>query len=291
MSVFRDSGRACPRCDGASLREHDGRLVCDECDGLLLGEAELATSIHELDHKDDPIVARPTAQADAPCPKCGDPMQTCDLFVGTHAIGGGFLRCARDGIWMPRDVMVSLYTWASRRTDHHGHARPYGSVIQPALAGLGRAAPPPGAGMVGVLQGIRDAFSHGSDLLISQTQRSWPKTHTVFVSALRGNRLTCPVCQGHPLSFQGERWGCERCNGSFVENPALVEMVTAMTNAPWDLPEAVGKAGERKCPACAGAMLREIVETVAIDRCAAHGVWFDADELQKLLEQAGMHKA
>jgi ribosomal protein S27AE len=274
------------------LREHDGRLVCDECDGMLIAEADLAASIHELDKKDEPVVARPTAQADAMCPRCGDPMQSCDLFVGTHAIGGGFLRCARDGVWMPRDVMVSLYSWAGRRSGPEHHGRPYGSVITPTfqrgtVRGTG---PAPGTGMVAVLQGVKDAFSRGPELAISQTHREWPKTHTVFVSALRGNRLTCPVCAGQPLAFRGERWACERCSGCFVENPALVEMVVAMTSEPWELPASAGSAGERKCPACAAAMARDLALGVALDRCSNHGVWFDADELQKLLEQAGMHK-
>jgi Zn-finger nucleic acid-binding protein len=218
-------------------------------------------------------------------------MQTCDLSVGTHAIGGGFLRCAKHGLWMPRDVMISLYSWAGHRSTPHGHARPYGAVIKPALMGGGRGPPPAGTGMVAAIQTVKDAFSGGgSSLLISQARREWPKTHTLFVSALRGNRLTCPVCAGQPLVFAGERWACERCEGAFVENAALVEMVIAMTGVPWELPAVAGRPADRKCPACAALLVREQVETVEIDRCAAHGIWFDRDELRKLLEQAGIHK-
>ncbi len=253
------------------MREHKGHLVCDECDGILVSEHDLAASVHELDGKDEPIVARPTADADAHCPRCAELMQTCDLSLGAHPLGGGFLRCPRDGVWMPRDVLASLYAWAGRRAhEQEAHPRPHTALLQSLFAGRGR--------------------TGRSSLIISQPQRAWPKTHTVFVSALRGNRLTCPNCSGQPLSFQGDRWACASCQGSFVENTALIEMVTAMTGSPWELPAPSGEPGARKCPACGGVMVAETVEHVDLDRCPRHGLWFDAEELQTVLEHAGLHK-
>ena len=289
--MYRDSGLACPRCAGASLRESNGYLVCEACDSLLLREADLAASIHEIDGTAGPIVARGSGQVAAPCPRCGNPMDSCELFVGAHPLGGGFLRCAQDGVWMPRDVMLSLYAWAGGRAgaQPHGHDRPYGRVIESSLAGRGMrsAGPAPGTGMISVLQGPRESMRHGSDLIISQRPSGWPYAHTAFVSALRGSHLVCPACAGQPLSFQVDRWACERCTGSFVEDAALIEMVSAMINAPWELPAPLGAAGSHKCPACAAVMTSERLERVALERCVAHGVWFAAGELQTVLEHAG----
>jgi Zn-finger nucleic acid-binding protein len=81
------------------------------------------------------------------------------------------------------------------------------------------------------------------------------------------------------LQARGERWPCASCDGAFVENPALEQMMGEMRKAPWELPEAAGEAGARACPACAEAMVVQHLEGVEVDRCAAHGVWFDAGEL------------
>jgi len=292
--VYRDSGQACPRCAGASLRESNGYLVCDSCDSLLLREADLAASIHEIDATAGAIIAKPSGQGAAACPRCANLMSHCELFVGAHPLGGGFLRCAQDGVWMPRDVMVALYAWAGQRAGAQppGRERPYGRVIESSLAGKGvhGAGPAPGTGMVAVLQSPREFARHGSDLIISQRPSGWPYAHTAFVSALRGRRLVCPVCSGQPLSFQVDRWACERCTGSFVEDAALIEMVSAMTNAPWELPVPADAAGSHKCPACAAMMTSERLAGVAVQRCPAHGVWFSAGELQTVLEHAGRAK-
>lgn len=292
--AYRDSGQACPRCAGASIREANGYLVCESCDSLLLREADLAASIHELDATAGAIVAKPSGQAAGRCPRCGNLMDSCELFVAAHPLGGGFLRCAQDGVWMPRDVMVSLFAWAKDRGrgQPQGHDRPYGRVIESSLSGRGirSAGPAPGSGMVSVIQGPRESLRHGSDLLISQRPSGWPYAHTAFVSALRGGHLVCPTCSGQPLSFRVDRWACERCQGSFVEDAALTEMISAMTNAPWELPASTGAAGSHKCPACAAVMTSERLQQVALERCALHGVWFSTGALQAVLEHAGRAK-
>jgi Zn-finger nucleic acid-binding protein len=107
--------------------------------------------------------------------------------------------------------------------------------------------------------------------------------HAAFKSALEGKEMSCPKCDHTLLERRGYAYACASCDGSFVENAALIEMVTEMTGQPWMLPSLVGTPGLRACPACATPMVTEPIEGVPIDRCAADGVWFDAQELPQLL--------
>jgi Zn-finger nucleic acid-binding protein len=95
----------------------------------------------------------------------------------------------------------------------------------------------------------------------------------------------CPACKAE-LAFQGDRWSCIQCAGTFLQNEALEGLVLDLTGEAWRVPLPSGVAGERACPVCNQHMIAEDLERVPIDRCATHGLWFDAQELAITLERA-----
>ncbi|MBL0214692.1 MAG: zf-TFIIB domain-containing protein [Myxococcales bacterium] len=275
--VYRTSGFLCPSCTNTPLREFGTRLVCDECNGMLIDAEDIATSIHELDGESQPLVTdddQPTTQA---CPRCTQAMISSELSLGKLRLKGRFMRCTRDGIWFPRDAMTAAFARASR-------SRPGG--------GRGSGAPSGGSGgsgMTGVMNTISGAFGSGpasGRLAISHWESNRPRVHTLFVSAYKDRTLGCPSCKEAKLQFQGDRWACATCAGAFVENAALTAMVEEMTAAPWEIPAVTGAGSDRHCPVCAELMAVEVLEAVTIDRCAPHGVWFDDTELQTALHHA-----
>ena len=122
----------------------------------------------------------------------------------------------------------------------------------------------------------------------------------------------CPKCHQalFILYFKGvEVDFCQRCRGVWLDAGELEGMMCA-TGAEADAPllgfqnsrGAVPRGSESLCPRC-DLPLEEIVvksETmdgirVTLDRCSkGHGLWFDADELQRLLSmfpaKSGAHR-
>ena len=47
-----------------------------------------------------------------------------------------------------------------------------------------------------------------------------------------------------------------------------------------------GGYGERHCPVCDETMDEPLVFDIPIDRCAAHGMWFDKAELEKVITRS-----
>jgi Zn-finger nucleic acid-binding protein len=95
----------------------------------------------------------------------------------------------------------------------------------------------------------------------------------------------CPACGGE-LAVQSLRWRFERCaacGGAFVEEGVLAEMMREMGAAapPIFGPRAHGPA--RRCPGCAEPMAWVALEILPLERCPAHGIWFDPEELQQAL--------
>ncbi|MEZ4402593.1 MAG: zf-TFIIB domain-containing protein [Kofleriaceae bacterium] len=279
--AYRAGGFACPVCPAAALREFAGRLVCDACGGMLIAVDDLAASIGEVaDAAADAADAVRFAD-DAPaargCPRCQAPLCASAVTLAGLRSPERLLRCAHHGVWLPRDTMVAVFARLGRRAG--GRFRALG------VGGAGGRAGTSGVG--GAMEAIGAAFGSGGQLAISRQRLRRPRVHTLFVSAFHGQRLGCPACADAALGCQGDRWVCARCAGCFVEDAALVAMVTAMASAPWDLPPVAGPPGLRPCPVCATAMMTERLEGVAIDRCAAHGVWFDDAELQAALLHVG----
>jgi ribosomal protein L37AE/L43A len=280
--VYRTAGFQCPTCSNAALREYDGRLICDECSGMLIEDADFATSIHELDDGSEPLAVSDPQPSTSACPECKAPMTTCKLAVGAMNLRGRFLRCPKDGLWVPRPAMTATFARASRAA-HGPSGRPVGAAT---LGGF-----PLGAsgGAGGAMNSIRGAFGAGpatAGLAIGNWHASRPRVHTLFVSAHKDRSLDCPACTETKLEFRGDRWTCLACAGSFVEDEALAAMVMEMSNQPWEVPHVTGSPGTRHCPLCEQAMIVEKLEGVTIDRCAPHGVWFDDAELQSALGHA-----
>ena len=292
--AYRTSGFACPSCPNAALREFQGRLVCDECNGMLIAATDLTESIHELDGSSDVLAFIDEQPAPQGCPRCHHPMVTCAIELGTLRLAGTFLRCASDGIWFPRDAMTALFARVSRRGGFRGLGAVGTGGGRGGVSGSGAPSvanvPSGHGGMSGAMASIQNAFGGGAPasggLAISQWQARRPRVHTLFVSAHKDRRLGCPSCKETALAYRGTRWECATCAGSFVENAALAAMVSEMSQQPWDVPVMSGAPGDRACPICAEPMIVEVLEAVTIDRCAPHGVWFDDTELAAALEHA-----
>lgn len=290
--VYRTSGFACPTCPSAALRAFQNRLVCDECNGMLIGTDDIAAAIHELDGSSEPLALVDDRPAEAACPRCRAPMVTCALRLGSLDLPDRFLHCTHDGIWFPRDAMTALFARVSRRGGFRGlGAVGGGGGGERGTASSGGAMvanmPSGHGGMSGAMTSIQNAFggsaAASSGLTISRWQDRRPRVHTLFVSAHKDRRLGCPSCEETALDYAGDRWTCATCAGSFVENAALAAMIMEMSHQPWNVPPVSGAPGERACPICNAAMLVEVLEAVTIDRCVAHGVWFDDTELQTAL--------
>jgi len=105
------------------------------------------------------------------------------------------------------------------------------------------------------------------------------------------HELQCPAC-GEPLDTAGRTDRCKNCDGAWIGEDALVGMLQERTSTlvflPWQPRE---QDNERSCAACGKPMQWVNLGTVKLDRCPAHGVWFDADELAALLAQAKEFKA
>jgi len=260
--VYRTAGHRCPSCPGdVPLREYGDRLVCDTCDGILLSVEDFASQVPtgEVRVVDDGGATRE-------CPRCQRPMRGCVLVVGGRHLDHPLVRCARDGIWFGDGSLMAVY-----------EAIGSGSMKQP---GAGR-----GDGGFGHMYGGSTRAP-----LLQRHRKLPPREHTAPVppSALRDRRLACadPGCEAGALRFEVSRWVCGDCDGLFVENAALEALVGEMAGQPWALPPIEGAPGRRRCPACAEPLTVQDIEGVTVDRCAAHGVWFDPTELEAALQHA-----
>jgi len=112
-------------------------------------------------------------------------------------------------------------------------------------------------------------------LVRHRKDRARPRVHSEFVSALRGKDMKCPACSG-TLAFEGDRWACAGCKGVFRRGRR------ARRDGHRDPPGAVGDArAQGRGEAIARArragekMVAEKLGSPTIDRCKAHGTWFD----------------
>lgn len=277
MEPFRESSGTCPACGAAPLRAVGKRLVCDRCEGMLIGGAELAEALREVGDFTPAAVETANGEVtEIKCPRCTQPMQRGAIRVGPQILDRPTLWCATDGAWLSQDQMVVELARSSRRssaaTRHHGG-------VASAAADLA-----PSGGEMAALRGVGNAFTKNQRLPISYRP---PRVRTAFVSAFAGRQLACPACPSHPaLGFVGDRWTCQTCSGSFVEDAALVAMVSDIKGEPWELPALADNPGTRACPVCTSVMVTETLGTVTLDRCKGHGTWFDEAELGPVLLEA-----
>jgi Zn-finger nucleic acid-binding protein len=273
----------CPSCSHKPLRSFEHRLVCDACHGMLMPTDDFAVAIREIDPSRGPLGFADPRDAGKPCPRCRRAMSSSAVSIGALALPERMLRCEQDGLWVSQSCLAAVFARLSRHVRIGGGAGPSHDP--------GVYAPVTSGGLAAAMSSIHEAFTAGTPasagLAISRWHRTRPSVHTLFVSAYKDRQLACPSCKEAVLDYRGERWACDTCRGSFVENAALAAMVAEMINCPWELPPTAGKPGERGCPVCGAAMRVELLEAVTIDRCAAHGVWFDDHELEDTLHHAG----
>ena len=97
----------------------------------------------------------------------------------------------------------------------------------------------------------------------------------------------CPTCK-QPLESAGRTERCKTCDGAWIHEDVLVGMLQESTSTlvvlPWHPRDPEG--APRACAVCATAMQPVKLGTVALDRCAEHGVWFDTHELEAMFHDA-----
>ena len=110
----------------------------------------------------------------------------------------------------------------------------------------------------------------------------------------RDQTYPCPACQ-KPLRPHLTRFVCDACNGMFLPLADLGGAIHDMTSIDPTFEFAHEKPGKRACPQCAQAMTTcKLVISLdghvehphpELDHCAAHGLWFDEQELAQVFEK------
>lgn len=87
-------------------------------------------------------------------------------------------------------------------------------------------------------------------------------------------RLRCPACSSD-LDKQGH---CRACGGQWLANGSARERVPLVLTG--------GGYGERHCPVCDETMDEPLIFDIPVDRCEAHGLWFDKAELDEVVARS-----
>src|SRR5262245_62297563 len=105
---------------------------------------------------------------------------------------------------------------------------------------------------------------------------------------------TCPRCQS-ALDARGARWVCGACNGMLVSDDEVSKLIadmlgTAVSVLGWHsriaepqklvLAERPAEGEALTCPRCTAALQPRTLYSIKVDHCDAHGIWFDAQELE-----------
>jgi len=114
----------------------------------------------------------------------------------------------------------------------------------------------------------------------------------------RDQDLVCPACHA-TLRVFCRRLCCDACDGILLELADLTTSISELTGLDPGIGFLGERLGARVCPHCTRTMsvcrldvtLMNQRPTLrpALDRCVAHGVWFDATELAKVFEV--LHRA
>jgi hypothetical protein len=112
-------------------------------------------------------------------------------------------------------------------------------------------------------------------------------------SPYRDSQLACPACAAGLRRFR-DRLCCDGCSGIMLGVDDLEVAIRELTGTTPELGFTGDAPGARPCPCCQTAMVRCRLDVwlmderpalrPELDRCDGHGVWFDAEELAKVLE-------
>ena len=99
--------------------------------------------------------------------------------------------------------------------------------------------------------------------------------------------LVCPKCS-EALVEAGQTHRCKTCDGAWITEDSLVGILEQRNSALLGALEWADRSKDtaRACAECKQPMQMVNLGSVELDRCAQHGVWFDADELTALLKQS-----
>src|SRR5439155_19200657 len=76
------------------------------------------------------------------------------------------------------------------------------------------------------------------------------------------------------------------CGAAWLADDQLLDMAQDMKGALVELPWQAREGEPRRCPQCTADMVTVSLDGVALDRCEGHGIWFDAQELEDVLQLA-----
>jgi Zn-finger nucleic acid-binding protein len=272
MQPYRTAGLRCPNCPEMPLREYQERLICDECQGMLIDDDDLAKACSDLVNKDIKLEFGAPVATTKICPTCERSLEQVEVTFAPVRAKAEVLRCDRDGLWFKGGLLAATFALLGRKV--------HGIIGYPQFQSVPRA--------TGIESGSSVRAPATAGLRISEWHnrpRRRAKTLTP-INAYGDQRLACPVCGTTELTFFGDRYACAQCTGTFVQNAAFEAMAMDIAKAFFQLPAPTGTVGPRGCPVCVEPMVVEQLEGVAIDRCSAHGIWFDANELTVALEHA-----
>jgi len=104
--------------------------------------------------------------------------------------------------------------------------------------------------------------------------------------------MKCPDCSEPLITLEFDRIEidyCHECKGIWLDKGEL-ELMLSVEESPGLRPFAIKqtecKEKKRKCPICTKYMEKISIgnaASIVLDTCDAHGIWFDAGELQKIL--------
>lgn len=84
--------------------------------------------------------------------------------------------------------------------------------------------------------------------------------------------MRCPACSDATLDRQGH---CNKCGGVWLDDEVIADRVGPLAFTG-------GGYSERHCPSCDEKMDEPLIFDIPIDRCPAHGMWFDRAELDEI---------
>ena len=110
----------------------------------------------------------------------------------------------------------------------------------------------------------------------------------------RTTTASCPACGGRLTVLKStlQASGCEVCGGLWLGPEAAVHVMKGLGDAleseiadvgarheRSSVAPAPADVGVRDCPSCGNLMMHVVIGRIVVDSCAAHGTWFDRQEL------------